>query len=64
MHMSVLAFMYAYAPLVYLVSSQVKSAGIRVTDHCELPCRSWELSPCLLGKHPVLLTTEPSLQPR
>jgi hypothetical protein len=42
MHMSVLAFMYAYAPLVYLVSSQVKSAGIRVTDHCELPCGFWK----------------------
>ena len=35
-----------------------------VTDTCELPCGCWELSPGPLDQQPVLLTTEPSLQPR
>jgi hypothetical protein len=41
----------------------VGSAGMGVTDSCELPCGCWELNPCLLEEQPVLLITEPSLQP-
>jgi hypothetical protein len=34
-----------------------------VADCCELPCGCWDLNPGLLGEQPVLVTTEPSLQP-
>ena len=35
-----------------------------VTDSYELPCKCWELNPGLLEEQPLLLTTEPSLQPK
>ena len=41
----------------------VRFPGTGITENCELPCRSWELNPGPLKKQPVLLTTEPSLQP-
>ena len=34
-----------------------------ITDGCEPPCRCWELNSEPLEEQPVLLTTEPSLQP-
>ena len=34
-----------------------------ITDGCELPCGCWELDSEPLEEQPVLLTTEPSLQP-
>jgi hypothetical protein len=45
------------------VGEAVGSPGTGVTDRCELPCGCWELSPGPLEEQPVLLTTEPSLQP-
>jgi hypothetical protein len=39
----------------------IRSPGTGVTDSCDLPCGFWELNP--LEEHPVLLATEPSLQP-
>ena len=37
---------------------------MRVTDSCEPPCGCWELNPGPLEEQPVLLTTEPALQPQ
>jgi len=34
-----------------------------ITDGCEPPCGCWELNSGPLEEQPVLLTTEPSLQP-
>jgi hypothetical protein len=34
------------------------------TDGCEPPCGCWELNSGPLEEQPVLLTTEPSLQPQ
>ncbi|KAM7323220.1 hypothetical protein ACRRTK_017326 [Alexandromys fortis] len=34
-----------------------------ITDGCEPPCGYWELNSESLEEQPVLLTTEPSLQP-
>jgi hypothetical protein len=48
--------------LVILVLGLCMS-GAGVTDRCELLCGCWELNPGSLREHPVLLTTEPSLQP-
>ena len=41
----------------------VGSPGIGVTDNCELSHECWELNLGPLEEQPVLLTTEPSLQP-
>jgi hypothetical protein len=41
----------------------VKVSDIGVTNSCKLPCGCWELNPGPLEEQPVLLTTEPSLQP-
>ena len=35
-----------------------------ITDGCEPPCGCWELNSGPLEEQSVLLTTEPSLQPR
>ena len=35
-----------------------------ITDGCEPPCGCWELNAGLLEEQPVLLSAEPSLQPR
>ena len=47
---------------VYL-SEGVRILGARVTDSGELTCGCWKLNPGPLEEQPVLLTTEPSLQP-
>ena len=41
----------------------MRVSGFGVTDSCELPCGCWELNPGPLVEQPVLLNTEPSLQP-
>jgi hypothetical protein len=41
----------------------VRSPGAEDTDSCELPCGYWELNLGPRQESPVLLTTEPSLQP-
>ena len=41
----------------------IRSLGTGVTGGCELPCGCWELNPGPLEEQPVLVTTEPSLQP-
>jgi hypothetical protein len=38
-------------------------SDLEVTDGCKLPCGYWGLNPGPLEEQPVLLTTEPSLQP-
>jgi hypothetical protein len=40
----------------------IGSPGTRITG-CELPCRYWELNLDPQEEQPVLLTTEPFLQP-
>jgi hypothetical protein len=35
-----------------------------ITDGCKLPCGCWELNSGPLEEQPVLLTAEPTLQPR
>jgi hypothetical protein len=40
-----------------------KGASDPITDGCEPPCGCWELNSGPLKEQPVLLTTEPSLQP-
>jgi hypothetical protein len=44
-------------------SEDVGPHGYRVMDSCKPPCRCWELNLGSLEEQPVLLTTEPSLQP-
>ena len=41
----------------------VRSPVTGVPDGSELPCGYWELDPGPLEEQPMLLTTEPSLQP-
>ena len=41
----------------------VRSVSISIIDGCELPCGCWDLNPGLLEEQPVLLTSEPTLQP-
>lgn len=41
----------------------VRWSGTEGTDSCKAMCGSWELNPGPLLKQPVLLTTNPSLQP-
>ena len=41
----------------------IRSHGTIVTDGCRLPCEFWELNSGPLKEQPVLLNTEPSLQP-
>lgn len=48
--------------LVHYVYDWCQVAGNRVTDDCELVFRCWELNLGSLEEHPVLSTTEPSLQ--
>ena len=40
------------------------SPGPGVRDSCRLLCGCWELNPGPMEEQPVLLTTEPSLQPQ
>jgi hypothetical protein len=41
-----------------------KRVSDHITDGCEPPCGCWELNSGLLEEQSVLLTTEPSLQPK
>ena len=41
----------------------IRCPRTEVADGCELPCWCQELNPSPLQEQPVLLTTEPSLQP-
>ena len=52
-------FIYMSTPSL---SSDTPEEGIR-SYGCESPCNFWELNSGLLEEQPVLLTTEPSLQP-
>ena len=58
-----------YAPFVRVCrypqrpEEGVGSHVIGITNSYELACKCWELNPGPLEEHPVLLTTEPSLQP-
>jgi hypothetical protein len=44
-----------------MASDQPETGG---TDSCESPCGYWELNPGPLQEQPVLLTSEPPLQPK
>ena len=46
------------------IGVRVKCPATGVTDSCELPYGCWELNSGPLEEQPVLLTTEPSLQPQ
>jgi hypothetical protein len=41
-----------------------KRASDPITDGCEPPCGCWELNSGPLEEQSVLLTTEPSIQPK
>jgi hypothetical protein len=56
-------FLSIWVHCSYLQTHQ-KRAWDPITDGCEPPCGCWELNSEPLGKQPVLLTAEPSLQPR
>lgn len=45
------------------VCEGIRNPGTGVTDKCELPCGCWEMNPGPLEELPVLLTTEPCLEP-
>jgi hypothetical protein len=45
------------------LQTQQKRASDPITYGCEPPCGCWKLNSGPLEEHPVLLTTEPSLQP-
>ena len=49
---------------LYVCLCDSVSSGTRVTDSYELPCVFLELNLGPLEEQPVLLTTEPSLQPQ
>ena len=49
--------------LYVLLCEGVRSPEIGVTGSYELPCECWELNLGPLEEHPMLLTTELSLQP-
>ena len=46
------------------IGESVRCPGTGVTDSCELPCGCWELNSGPLEEQPVLLTAEPSPQPK
>lgn len=59
--------MYACAPCVCLVPSQVRR-GYQIPlelelDSCDQLCGYWEFNIGSLEQQPVILTTKPSLQP-
>lgn len=49
--------------LCTLVFKVVRFPGNRIANSCEVPCGCWVLNPGPLEEQPVVLTTEPSLQP-
>jgi hypothetical protein len=63
-------FVYAYENSVYMYACMTEKS-IRqkreldlIIDGCEPPHGCWELNSGPLDEQPVLLTTEPSLQPK
>jgi hypothetical protein len=58
----IIYFRYMSALSAYTPVCQ-KRASDHITDDCELPCGCWELNSGPLVEQPVLLTTEPSVQP-
>ena len=58
----ILYTMCVYCPLK--PEEGVRTSGTGVMDGCRLPCGCWELNSGPLEEQPVLLTTEPSLQPQ
>jgi hypothetical protein len=54
--------MYTVFCLQCLPTGQ-KRASDPIADGCEPPCGCWELNSGPLEEQPVLLTSEPSLQP-
>jgi hypothetical protein len=52
-----------YLFYVYEHTSDTPEDGIR-TDGCEPPCGCWELNSGPLEEQSVLLTAQPSLQPK
>ena len=54
--------MYVYTSYVCLLTMKVKRRSQIVTGSCESPCGCWESNLDPLEEHPVLLTTESSLQ--
>ena len=58
-----LFILFIWEPCSCLQTHQ-KRASDPITDGCEPPCGCWELNLHPLEDQSVLLTTEPSLQPR
>ena len=54
---------YIYNILPPCIPECQKRVPDLITDGCEPPCRCWELNSGPLEEQPVLLTTEPPLQP-
>jgi len=54
---------YVYSVPPACMPAGQKRAPDLITDGCEPPCGCWELNSGPLEEQPVLLTTEPSLQP-
>jgi hypothetical protein len=50
-------------PIYVCLFEGMGSTRTGVSGSCELLCGYWELNPGSVEEHPVLLTTEPSLQP-
>lgn len=57
-----LLFVFVFVLHVCLYEG-VRSPGTTVTDICELPCGFWKLNQGPPEEQPVLLASEPSLQP-
>ena len=56
-------FLLMYECSAAYTSSCLKRASYPPIDGCESPCGCWEFNSWPLEEQPVLLTTEPSLQP-
>ena len=59
-----LFYVYEYTYMSYSLQTHQKRALDPITDGCDLPCGCWELDSEPLEEQPVLLTSEPSLQPQ
>lgn len=61
------SYMYIIIPQIYSTyegQKRVGSSGTRVTEGCEPPCACCECNPGPLEEQQVLLTIDPSLQPK
>jgi hypothetical protein len=54
---------HKYTVAVFSQTHQKRASDL-ITDGCKPPCGCWDLNSGPLGEQSVLLTTEPSLQPR